>query len=152
MTQGVPLIGRVIANQAVTNSIVLVDATGITVPIKAQQYIAFWGYGIFTLGATGGFRFNWTFPATLDLLAIQMSMQDVTTPTPYSYSYQNTVPAPTDFTNAAAVASNYNFVFHGFAHNGATAGNLQLQFAQNNATANPITLLAGFPFFSWLTS
>lgn len=130
---------RLAADQAVTSSIALVTATGFSIPIAANQRMIFTWRGIFTLGATGGFRFQVTVPAAGGSYNAEYQIIDETTPT----TFNDVMTAEAAFTNASAVASNYRLFATGQVENGANAGNVTFQFAQNNATGNPITLLEG---------
>lgn len=130
---------RLDADQAVTNSVGLVTMTGFTVAIAANQRIAFSWYGVFTLGATGGFRFQVTAPAGITDYNVLYHVHDVTTPTPFEAALL----AQAAFTNASAVASDYSLDCKGTIETGATAGNITFDFAQNNATADAIIARAG---------
>lgn len=134
-----PLMYRLTADQAVTNSVALVTITGFSVPVAANQRIAFKLYGGFTLGATGGFRFAVTPPAGIGAINLNYQITEPTTPA----TFQDFLFANANITNASAVADDYRLQILGSIEIGATAGNVLFQFAQNNATANPITLREG---------
>ena len=134
-----PLIYRLAANQAVTNSVALVTITGFSVPVAINQRIAWKIYGGFSLGATGGFRFAVTPPAGIGAFNLNYQISEPTTPA----TFQDVIVANANVTNAAAVADDYRLLMFGSVEIGATAGNVLFQFAQNNATANPITLYEG---------
>lgn len=143
-TQGIQTINPLLTGQAVTNSVVLVDVTGFTFALGAGKRLYWELNGIFTLGATGGFRFlahNTSAPTTYNA---SFEVVDETTPAEFR-DVQITEAA---FTNASAVASNYLLNAWGnVIANAATT--FSFQFAQNNATANPITMLAGMVMKLW---
>lgn len=130
---------RLAADQSVTSSTTLVTATGFSIPIAANQVMKWEWRGIFTLGATGGFRFQVNVPAGGSSYNAEYQVVDETTPA----TFNNVQSAAAAFTNASAVASNYKLFATGVVDNGSTSGNVTFQFAQNNSTGNPITLLEG---------
>jgi hypothetical protein len=100
--------------------------------------------GIFTLGATGGFRFRANSSTSPTTYNANYQIVNETTPTTFNDSQS----AAADFANASAVASNYSInAFGNLVANAATT--FSLQFAQENSTASPITLLAGFQIKLW---
>jgi hypothetical protein len=133
------LMFRLAANQPVTSSIVPVTITGFSVPVAINQRIAWKLYGGFSLGATGGFRFAVTPPAGIGAININYQISENATPA----TFQDILVANANITNAAAVADDYRLLMFGSLEIGATAGNVLFQFAQNNSTANPITLYEG---------
>lgn len=134
-----PLCYNLAADQAVTSSVVPVTITGFSTPIAINQRLQFEMWGIFTLGATGGFRFIINPPAGGASYNAIYDVEDLTTPASFRAA-QSTAAA---FTNASAVAATYQLLVKGSIRNGTTAGNVTFQFAQNNSTSNPITLLKG---------
>lgn len=142
MSVGIRNVFRVAANQAVTNSAVLVNATGLTINVAAGQELHFRMNLIFSVGAAGGCRFQVTGPAGLASFINSILLVNTVAPT--------TVPgvqtAPAAFNNALANAGNHYINMEGTLVNGATAGAFLVQFAQDTANATPITLLRG----SWL--
>lgn len=123
----------------VVNSVVLVAVTSMVTPIAANERRKIVITGAFTLGATGGFRFNLAVPVGGVVYNVYWQVREETTPA----VFEDIQVAAADFTNASAVASNYWLTMTANIINGSTAGNVQLQFAQNNATANAGTLLRG---------
>lgn len=134
------------ADQPLDSSIALIDITGFTLPVRANQRIAWLFFASFTLGATGGFRFQPTAPAGISDIATQWFAAEATTPASFVLSAITQTP----FTNAAAVAATYLVKASGSITIGSTAGNFSMQFAQNNSTANPITIKAGSTFMCWV--
>lgn len=128
-----------VGGQPVVSSIVLVNVTSMVTPIAVNERRKIEISGAFTLGATGGFRFNLAVPAGGVVYNVYWKVREETTP----LDFEDIQVANADFTNASAVASNYWLTMTANIINGATAGNVQLLFAQNNSTANPITLLRG---------
>lgn len=151
-TQGIQIINGLLGtDQTVTNSIVNIDIgstgannTAFSRNLVAGTRIKWKLQGIFSTGATGGFRFlahSTTAPTTYNAT---FKIRDLTTPT----VFETGIIAEADFTNASAVATNYTLNSYGvLVANAATV--FSLQFAQNNATANPITLFKGFTFEVW---
>lgn len=143
-TPGFKTINVLAANQAVTSSIVLVDITGFTFALNAAKQLEWRLRGVFTLGATGGFRFRANSSSAPTAYNAEISITDVTTPTRFNAAQS----AAADFANASAVASNYSIIASGYIlANAATT--FSLQFAQENSTANPITLLQGMTLELW---
>lgn len=133
------------ADQTFTNTIALAAVTDVLIPIAASQQLKARFTGVFSLGATGGFRFNVTLPAGASQANFYMRVIDPTAAATFGKSY-NSEAAPVitaDFTDASAVAGNYTFILEGTFTAGATAGNVQLVAAQNNATANAMTWFLG---------
>lgn len=128
-----------VGGQPVVSSIVLVNVTSMVTPIAASERRKIEISGAFTLGATGGFRFNLAVPAGGVVYNVYWKVREETTP----LDFEDIQLAAADFTNASAVASNYWLTMTANIINGSTAGNVQLMFAQNNSTANAITLLRG---------
>lgn len=128
-----------VGGQPVVSSIVLVNVTNMVTPIAAGERRKIVIAGAFTLGATGGFRFNLSVPAGGVVYNAYWQVREETTPA----VFEDVQVAAADFTNASAVAANYWLTLTANITNGSTAGNVRLLFAQNNSTANAITLLRG---------
>lgn len=143
-TQGIQTINPLLADLATNTDIVLNDITGFSFLIGAGKRIRWELSGVVTTGATGGFRFaanNTSAPTAYSAL---WQMVDETTPA----TFQDAQIAQADFTNASAVATNYLLTASGVVvANLATT--FSLQFAQNNSTANNITLRAGMVMTLW---
>jgi len=143
-TQGIQTINILAAALSTNTDIVLNDITGFTFNLGAGKRIRWKLSGVVTLGATGGFRFaanSTTAPTTYSAL---WQIVDETTPA----TFQDAQIAQADFTNASAVAANYLLTGSGtVVANTATV--FSLQFAQNNSTANNITLNAGMTMELW---
>lgn len=98
--------------------------------------------GIFTLGATGGFRFRADTAQVAARYNAEYLIRQNTTPT----ALGDAILAEGDFANASAVAADYQINAQGIIVQGATAGLISLQFAQNTSDALPIILRAGMTF------
>jgi len=140
-TQGIQTINVLAADQSTNTNIVPADITGFSIALGAGKRIEWELRGIVTTGATGGFRFlahNTSAPTTYNA---EFTIVDETTPA----TFQDAQLVEAAFTNASAVATNYNFVARGCViANAATT--FSIQFAQNNSTANNITMNKGMTF------
>lgn len=126
--------------QSVASSIALVDVTGLSLlPIGASQTAKFTFEVPFSIGATGGFRFNFTVPAAPTYVMADFQVLRYATPTVFGDN-QTTL---ANFSNASAVASECKLFATLFIVNGTTAGTVALQFAQENADTPAITILRG---------
>lgn len=141
-----------LANQAVASSIVpvTVGSSGVgnnpfQIALRAGDRIAWEVIALFTLGATGGFRFLADAPAVVTTYNMQAQVVDLTTPATFNFGQV----AEAAVANASAVAGTYNLRARGSVVNGATAGVFAFQFAQNTSDVLPITVLAGAIFRVW---
>lgn len=100
--QGIQIINSLDADQAVTNSIALVDLTGFTFNLQAAGELKWHIRGVFTLGATGGFRFRANSTVAPTAYNAEFEVVDETTPA----TFNDAQSAAADFTNASAVAGN----------------------------------------------
>lgn len=143
-TQGIQTINVLAANQSTNTNIVPADITGFTFNIGAGKRIEWELRGVVTTGATGGFRFqahNTSAPTTYNA---EWQIVDETTPA----TFQDAQLVEADFTNASAVATNYLLQAKGSViANAATT--FSIKFAQNNSTANNITMNAGMTLVIW---
>lgn len=121
--------------------------TGLTAPIAVNQtmYVDCWVP--FTVGATGGFKFQLLVPAGGTIFIASYIVEDVVTPAQIVSSVQTSSAA---FANALAVAGTHWMKLFATVINGATAGNVDLQFACNSA-ANGITVKRGSFMDVWHT-
>lgn len=137
-TPGIRTINVLAANQVITSNITLADITGFTYALPAGKQIKWEMRGIFTLGATGGFRFRANSTAAPTAYNTEWSIVDVTTPTRFDAAQS----AAADFANASAVAGNYRIWGSGYIlANAATT--FSLQIAQNTSDVLSETLLRG---------
>lgn len=137
-TQGIQTINILAADQSTNTDIVPDDITGFTIALRSGARLEWELRGVFTLGATGGFRFqanSTSAPATYNA---EYTVVDETTPT----TFNDAQIAQADFTDASAVAGNYLLSAKGcIVANAATT--FSIKFAQNNSTANAIIMRAG---------
>ena len=126
------------ANVVVTNSAVLVT-TGLTSPIAALERQSIRFVVPFSVGATGGIRAQVLVPAGGTLFLAAITVVNTVTPGILG-AVQN---ASAAFTNALAVAGSHILYIDVTVINGATAGNVDLQIAQNTADALSLTAFAG---------
>ncbi len=129
------------AAQPVAASTVLVAVTGLTVPIAAGQTACIDFFLPFSVGATGGFKFNLAVPAGGAAYLAAFEAIDGVTASPGA-QVASVITAAADFANAWAVAGNHMVKCSATIVNGATAGNVTMSFACNSA-ANAITILSG---------
>jgi hypothetical protein len=127
---------QVAANVVITSSAAL-QTVGLTVPIAANQSFKIRAWVKITTGATGGVRSLVAVPAGGALLSVTTRLTDAVTPATIP-SVANTV-----FTNALAVAGTHWLEIEAYIVNGATAGNVDVQLAQNTSDANALTVLKG---------
>lgn len=143
-TQGIQTINLLAADLATNTDIVLGDITGFTFSLGAGRRLKWELRGIFSTGATGGFRFRCNSTAAPTTYNAEWRVVEETTPA----TFNDAQIAAADFTNASAVASNYIIWAKGnIIANAATV--VSMQFAQNNSTANDITLRAGMTWEIW---
>jgi hypothetical protein len=128
------------ANQAVVSSIAPVPVPAFSFNIGAgkKAHVKYWIP--FSLGATGGFRFIISAPAAPTAVLGSLVVSSETTANTFFLSVQVALAA---FANASAVASDYLLQGEFTLENGVNAGAVDLNFAQENSTAAPITLLRG---------
>lgn len=140
-TQGIQTLNFLATIQSTNTNIVPADITGFTFNLGAGKRLEWELRGVVTTGATGGFRFlahSTTAPTTYNA---EWTIVDETTPA----TFQDAQIAEVAFTNASAVATNYNLIARGcIVANTATV--FSIQFAQNNSTANNISINAGATF------
>lgn len=126
------------ADQLVTNSAALIT-TGLTSPIAAgqTQKLSFWVP--FSVGATGGVRAQLVVPAGGTIFNATIRLNNTVAPS----STIAAQAASAAFTNALANAGTHWLEIEATIVNGATAGNVDLQMAQNTADALTLTILRG---------
>lgn len=144
LTNGISSYAKLTANQAVAASVVPVilgaNTTGnsFSVAVNAGSKWRFKLRLVFSVGATGGLRFQWVVPAAPTLFSSTTVIYDtvtsaVITPTPQTSSAA--------ITNALAVAGTHFADLTCYVEN-SVAGTISFQFACNTA-ANAITAFAG---------
>ncbi len=135
---------RKTADQPVAASTALVDCTDLSVPFSAGQIGRIRLVAFLTLGATGGYKFQFITPAVPVAFRNFFVVTDGVTASPGAFipGFQA---ASAAFANALAVAGTHKLECEFDFENGINAGNVNLQFACNSA-ANSITVLAGSYF------
>lgn len=137
---GLFTVNRVAVAQAVTSSTTLVDVTNFSLPIAVNAKLHIDYSVFFSIGATGGYKFQWLVPAGGASFLHGYEVYDGATPAFVTAAVQS---ASASFANALAVAGSH--ILRGSLDivNGAAAGNVKLQMAQNSSNATPITALVG---------
>lgn len=127
-----------VANQVITASAALVT-TGLTSPVAAgqSQHIRFWVP--FSVGATGGVRLQLVVPAGGAIFNATIKLFNTVAPSLTTAAQA----ASAAFTNALANAGTHWVEVEATIVNGATAGNIDLQMAQNTSDALSLTILRG---------
>jgi hypothetical protein len=123
------------AGVTVSASVTLVT-TGLTSPIAAGQTQHIHAWIPFTVGATGGVRFQIVTPSATTSYEATFILYDTITPA-ITTAIQS---SNTAFTNALAQAGSHFIRIEATVVNGVNAGNLDIQVACNTA-ANGITVL-----------
>lgn len=128
-----------IAAAIVKTSNVTLASVGLTSPIAAGQSQKFRAWVPISVGATGGVRAQVVVPAGGTLFNVSFKLFNTVAPsiTPAIQS------ASAAFTNALANAGSHWLEIEGEIVNGATAGNVDIQFAQNTSDALSLTILRG---------
>lgn len=137
-TQGIQTINRLAAIQSTNTNIVPADITGFTFSLGAGKALEFEFRAIVTTGATGGFRLLAHCTVAPTIYNAEWQIVDETTPA----TFQDAQLVEAAFTNASAVATNYILTCRGSIV-AAAATVFSIQFAQNNSTANNISINAG---------
>lgn len=138
MAIGIRTFFQILANLVVTSSAALVS-TGLTSPIAAgqTQKLRFWVP--FTVGATGGVRAQVVVPAGGVVFNATILLYNTVAPSITSAAQA----ASAAFTNALANAGTHWLLIECTVVNGSTAGNVDLQMAQNTSDALSLTVLRG---------
>lgn len=154
-----PFIGStevLVTGQPVASSVVPVTlgSTGLnnnpfSMALRPGDRIAWEVVALFTLGATGGFRFLANGPAVVTTYNALFQIVDLTTAAPAGTPFNFGQTAEAAVANASAVAGTYQLRAQGTVINGAAADTFAFQFAQNTSDVLPITILAGAIFRVW---
>lgn len=127
---------------AASTSLVILGAntTGnsFSIALNALQRIHIRLQSLFTIGATGGFKFQWVVPANPGNYAAAFNVIDTTN----AVNVPDTLVATAAFANALAVAATHQLNTEIDYTNGSTAGTISFQFACNSA-ANSIAMIQG---------
>lgn len=133
MSIGIPYVSVKTTDTVITSSAALVTV-GLTSPIAVNQKQSFRAWIPIEVGATGGVRAQVVVPAAGT--AFISSFQLFNTVAPASPIAIQTASAA--FTNALANAGTHWLLIEGTVENGANAGNIDIQLAQN--TSDPLSL------------
>jgi hypothetical protein len=118
----------------------VVPATvGLLSPLAANQTQHFKAQVFITVGATGGFRLVIAAPAGAVVSVLSLRVNNTVTPTTTPSIPVINVAS----TNALASAGTHWLDVEGTITNGAVAGSIDLQFAQNTSDALTLTVLRG---------
>lgn len=135
---GIRTFFQVAADIVVTNSAALVT-TGLTSPIAANQSQKIRAWIPVTVGATGGVRLQVVVPAGGTVFEATIKLFNTVAPSLTTAEQQ----ASAAFTNALANAGDHWLEVEAMIVNGATAGNVDIQMAQNTADALSLTISRG---------
>lgn len=131
---------RVTADIAIASSAVLQTLTGLSIPIAAGKIIHLVGHLFFSVGATGGIRFEVVPPAAGAFYKSSLILTNTVAAIPFSVQG---VVTPTVFTDAVANAGNHFLDFEVDVENGVNAGNINIQAAQNTSDVLTLTIQRG---------
>lgn len=134
---GIRTVFKVLANQLFTSNVVLATV-GLTSPLAANQKQKFRAWIPFSVGATGGVRLQVVLPAGATVLST--SVINNTVAPAQTAAVQTTSVA---ITNALANAGNHWIYIEGYVENGAVAGSIDIQIAQNTSDVLSLTVLKG---------
>jgi len=128
---GPHLIARKTADQSVTTSTTLVDATTMTLPVGASEVWQFEFDVIYSAGNTGDIKFAFTFPAAGRIDASVVWVDDGgSTTLPRNWSGTTTPTSSVNLSGFGGAGTRPFLPIQGIFTNSVTGGNLQLQFAQ----------------------
>jgi hypothetical protein len=138
-TQGISTINRLAANFPVTSNLTPADITGFSFAVGPLKRIKWKFRAVFTLGATGGFRFLAHNSHAPTIYNAEWNVAEGATPQDLNLAQS----AEAAFANAAAHAATYYCHAEGEIEQDATGGTFSIQFAQNTSDAATATILAG---------
>lgn len=135
---GIRTFYQVAADIVVTSSVALVT-TGLTSPVAANETQHIRAWIPVTVGATGGLRAQIVVPAGGTLFEATIALYNTVAP-----SLTTAIQAASAaFTNALANAGSHWLAIEGYILNGLTAGNIDIQMAQNTSDPLSLTILKG---------
>ncbi len=129
----------IIAADIVKTSSAALITTGLTSPIAASQTQKIKAWIPFSVGATGGVRVQIVVPAGGTIFNATIKLFNTVAPSLTTASQA----ASAAFTNAAANAGTHWLEIEATIVNGLTAGNVDIQAAQNTSDALSLTVLRG---------
>lgn len=134
-------VDQLFTSNVVLASLLLGDSdtapTGIRVAIGQTVKVKYWVK--FTVGATGGIRLQLVVPAGGTIFSATIRLNNTVAPSSTIATQQ----ASAVFTNALANAGTHWIEVEAVIVNGATAGTIDLQMAQNTSDALTLTILRG---------
>lgn len=133
---------RKTADQSVTSSTVLVDDTALVLPLLANEIWQFKFFVVYGAGTVGDMKLGYTFPTGGDLRMSGPAALDAGGTLAYYIFSTTTSPTTARTFIGNGVASYVTLPMEGVFVNGANAGNLTLQFAQNTSDATSTTVKA----------
>lgn len=133
---GIRTFSNVAADVTFTSNATL-GTVGLISPIAANQTQKIRAWIKITVGATGGVRSLVVVPAGGTLLSVSTKLYNTVAPS------LTTDVAATVFTNALANAGTHFLEIEAIIINGATAGNVDVQLAQNTVDVLTLTVLRG---------
>lgn len=138
MALGVRTFFQILLAIVVTSSAALIT-TGLTSPIAAGQTQKLRWWVPFSVGATGGVRAQIAVPAGGAVFNATIILYNTVAPSITTAAQA----ASAAFTNALANAGTHWLLIEATIVNGANAGNVDLQMAQNTSDALSLTILRG---------
>lgn len=135
---GLRSIYAIAANVVFTSSTALLTV-GLTSPIAANQTQKIRAWVPVTVGATGGVKAQIVVPAGGTIFSASIKLYNTVAPS-LTTAYQS---ASAAFGNALANAGTHWLEIEATIINGSTAGNVDIQFAQNSSDALSLTVLRG---------
>lgn len=135
---GLRNIANITSNQVFTSNVALATV-GLIAAIAAGQTLKIRAWVPFSVGATGGVRLQLVVPAGGTIFNASIKLYNTVAPSLTTA----TQAASAAFTNALANAGRHWVEVDATIINGATAGNVDLQFAQNTSDALSLTVLTG---------
>jgi hypothetical protein len=133
---------RASADQSITSSTTFADATGLTANLDPNKSYRFELNIVFNLvSIVSGYKFQLVGPASPPNVISVSKVFNGVLGTLLSATTQTSLSS--SIAGALATAGLHVFTLEGLIENGANAGTLKLQFAQNTSDANAITLKRG---------
>lgn len=130
------------ADQSVSSSTTLANDTHLTLPVAAGRRYKFFGCLRFNLaGIISGYKFGWSTPASPTEMYYDMRIINGATGAFVLGAISATI------AGALATSGDHGLMIGGHLSNGANAGNLVFQFAQNASDSGAITVKQN----SWLS-
>jgi hypothetical protein len=134
----IPVFVRQVADTSpVNNSTTLVNDTEMVFPVAALTTYEIRGRILFTSATAADIKIGWTFPTGLTMFYSVTGFQGAT------FSSFDYIQTGNPTCEGAGVSTNDEFMIMGIVVVSSTAGNLQLQFAQNTLNASNTVIKAG---------